>query len=176
MHQYNLQLVVQLFGQKFLRNPMRRTKAFLASLFHSLFSFLPSLHSFFALLSVLDWDCIPFQPFSKRLPSAFGLIFSAAWLYLCSYIAMHCKKYVWLYMCGCKYILLLFFSLCDKVISIEMVPVINANVVKWNSEKNKIEVDLILHNWMAATDWSVILYNLRHSKVYTVYIPNNDIQ
>lgn len=94
------------------------SEVFLASLFHSLFSFLPSLHSFFALLSVLDLDCIPFQPFSKRLPSAFGLIFSGAWLYLCSYIAMHCKNYVRMYMCGCKYILLSFFSLCDKVISI----------------------------------------------------------
>lgn len=171
VHQFNLQLVVKLLGKlSEVSHVQNKSFSFSGvscfSFFCSLFSFHPSLHSI--LLSCLH--SIEIVSHSNQSVNGFPLQLALSFLLhdcISAPILQCIAKSMcgWLYTCGCKYILLLFFSLCDNVISIGsgLCYQRECGEVKFCEEWNR-SYDFILHNWMAALNWSVVLNNLRHTK------------
>lgn len=164
MHQFNLQLVVKLLGKLSEVSHVQNKSfsfsgVFLASIFCSLFSFHPSLHSILHTclrsIEIVSHSNQSVNGFPLQLALSFQLHDCISAPILQCIAKSMCG---WLYTCGCKYILLLFFSLCDNVISIGS-GLCYLFVAKWNSVKNEIEVMTSFfiigwHHWIDQLSWT----------------------
>lgn len=111
------------------------------------------------LSSAYDWDYIPFKPVGKLLSSAVSLISTPARLYLRSYIAMHCEKYIPLYMCVWlrvhPFVVLIFLWQSN----------VNGKWSRYQAEVGWKDSNrkLWLHTWKAALHWPVALFETHKS-------------